>query len=78
MRNHRYILLILFCIPLLGFKSDSKKPPKFNVLFIVSDDLNCDLGAYGHDQIITVAVRSTCLHLRRSNWYACIFEIHLA
>ena len=31
-------------------ENDSKK---FNVLFIIADDLNCDIGAYGNDQVQT-------------------------
>ena len=42
------ILLGLFCsLPehASGKSSDSQKP---NVLFLICDDLNCDLGCYGH------------------------------
>src|SRR5689334_21394213 len=31
------------------FAADSKRP--MNVLFIASDDLNCDLGCYGHNLV---------------------------
>ena len=31
----------------------SKKPKKLNVLFLVCDDLNCDMGCYGHSQVKT-------------------------
>lgn len=27
------------------------EPPKLNVLFLIADDLNCDLGCYGHSQV---------------------------
>ena len=26
---------------------------KFNVLFIIADDLNCDIGAYGNNDVYT-------------------------
>jgi arylsulfatase A-like enzyme len=29
----------------------AESDPKFNVLFIICDDLNCDLGSYGHPQV---------------------------
>jgi iduronate 2-sulfatase len=38
--------------PVLGVQGQAKSQ-KLNVFFIVSDDLNCDLGAYGHAQAIT-------------------------
>tara|TARA_A100001011_G_scaffold400840_1_gene519659 strand:+ start:8490 stop:9959 length:1470 start_codon:yes stop_codon:yes gene_type:complete len=37
----------------MGSQSISKPPSKLNVLFIVSDDLNCDIGAYGNNVIST-------------------------
>ncbi len=42
MRN----LLVLFLMATLGWAGESDK--KMNVLFIVSDDMNNDLGTYGH------------------------------
>lgn len=47
------IYLIILCLPLLGSNKESKNPPRYNVLFIVSDDLNCDLGAYGNQMVVT-------------------------
>ena len=52
MKYYKYSLLILIVVLLMGFTSASDKP-KYNVLFIVSDDLNCDIGAYGNEQIFT-------------------------
>ena len=52
-KNINFPLLILFCLPLFNVKSQTQKNQRLNVLFIVSDDLNCDLGAYGHDQVIS-------------------------
>ena len=48
----RYILWVLFSMILMGSNSNPKKP-KLNVLFIIADDLNCDLGAYGDFKAIT-------------------------
>lgn len=45
-----FIFLMIFSV--LGVQGQAKSQ-KLNVLFIVSDDLNCDLGAYGHAQAIT-------------------------
>ena len=45
------ILTILFSLTLQSQNLDKK--PKLNVLFIVADDLNCDIGAYGNKTIET-------------------------
>ena len=46
-----FILLILFsCNKEIEDKNNNNK---MNVLFIMTDDLNCDLGYYGHPQVIS-------------------------
>ena len=46
-----FILLILFsCSKEIEDKNNNNK---INVLFIMTDDLNCDLGYYGHPQVIS-------------------------
>ena len=49
------LLLIFGCITLFSFHAeqcyaDQDKP---NVLFLICDDLNCDLGCYGHPMVQT-------------------------
>lgn len=48
----RSLLWVLVSLILMGSNSNPKKP-KLNVLFIVADDLNCDIGAYGNTKAIT-------------------------
>ena len=45
------ILTILFSLTLESQNLDKK--PNLNVLFIVADDLNCDIGAYGNKTVET-------------------------
>ena len=45
-----FVFILFFSIPSVQSQSD---PQKLNVLFIVSDDLNCDIGAYGNTQVMT-------------------------
>ncbi len=46
--------LLVVCL----FRADvgAKEPP--NVLFLICDDLNCDIGCYGHDQVQTPHIDS--------------------
>ena len=52
MKYLSFFLVISVCFVLVSSKSNSK-PRKLNVLFIISDDLNCDIGAYGNENVIT-------------------------
>ena len=47
-----YVYLLLLLITLSG-GIPIEKPSKLNVLFIIADDLNCALGAYGDSIAIT-------------------------
>ena len=48
MKFYRILLLVsLVCLP--WQRTDAQDPP--NVLFLICDDLNCDLGSYGHPQV---------------------------
>ena len=53
MKNSIKILILI----LITFSCETKKPDfnndNLNVLFIMADDLNCDLGSYGHPQVIS-------------------------
>ncbi|MCH2368716.1 MAG: iduronate-2-sulfatase, partial [Planctomycetes bacterium] len=40
------VLLFFLAAPAGSFASE-----KMNVLFLIYDDLNCDLGSYGHPQV---------------------------
>ena len=45
------ICLVLVVVQLVSAGSLAAEPP--NVLFLICDDLNCDIGAYGHAQVKT-------------------------
>ena len=46
------VLLFIFNIFFINAINNSSSD-KLNVLFIIADDLNCDLGIYGHPQVKT-------------------------
>ena len=50
--TNKLLLLILF---IFSCNTEEKKieNENLNVLFIMTDDLNCDLGSYGHPQVIS-------------------------
>ena len=56
MRKLIIIYTAIFCINLISCKSenyDGTDSDKKNVLFIMTDDLNCDLGSYNHNLVIS-------------------------
>ena len=57
MRNFKFIFC-LFLIGLLGCNKRNKVNvnEKFNVLFLIADDLNCDLGSYNHPQVLSPSI----------------------
>lgn len=48
----RKLIVLLVLMPVL-ISSASTLPKKMNVLFIIADDLNCNLGAYDHYLVMT-------------------------
>jgi len=55
MKYIKITLGLLLFVLVLGCKKSNTidKNQKLNVLFIIADDLNCDLGSYGHPQVIS-------------------------
>ena len=56
MRKLIIIYTAIFCINLISCKSENYNgtdSDKKNVLFIMTDDLNCDLGSYNHNLVIS-------------------------
>ena len=53
--NKKIILSVLICIHniLMITAINNTSSDKFNVLFIIADDLNCDIGAYGNNDVYT-------------------------
>ena len=52
MKKFKFVSLFLFLVTLSGSKP-IETSPKLNVLFIIADDLNCAIGAYGDPLAIT-------------------------
>ena len=52
MKFFKSLCFLIITLALIGSKSNIKNQ-KLNVLFIVADDLNCDIGAYGSSLAIT-------------------------
>ena len=52
LKKFKFVSLFLFLVTLSGSKP-IETSPKLNVLFIIADDLNCAIGAYGDPLAIT-------------------------
>ena len=52
MKNYKFLIIGILSFTLMSSETISERS-NFNVLFIIADDLNCDIGAYGNSEIFT-------------------------
>ena len=69
------ILLVLLTagVPAVATAQLSTRPP--NIIFIMADDLNCDLGCYGHPQVKTPQIDRLSTHGVRFDRAYCQYPV---